>query len=65
VKLKLQPDSIARQPHASFAKKFAPDDQWLVLENLRKLTIGYFVAFYRTFQSLNRRKLLQQGNAFR
>jgi hypothetical protein len=32
-KLKLQPDLIARQPHASFAKKFAPDRQWHVLEN--------------------------------
>jgi hypothetical protein len=26
-KLKLHPDSIARQPHASFAKNFAPDHQ--------------------------------------
>jgi hypothetical protein len=31
-KLKLQPDSIARQPHAGFAKKFAPDHLWHVLE---------------------------------
>jgi hypothetical protein len=34
--LKLQPDSIARQPHASFTKKFTPDHRWHVLENFVK-----------------------------
>jgi hypothetical protein len=32
-KLKLQPDSIARQPHASVTKKTTPDHQWHMLEN--------------------------------
>jgi hypothetical protein len=34
--LKLQPDSIARQPHASIEINFAPDHRWHVLEIFEK-----------------------------
>jgi hypothetical protein len=59
-KLKLQPDSIARQPHASFAILFAPAHGWHVLENFEKIHYRLFCSIlpHVPAQKMDRRKMV-------